>query len=232
MRGFADYGHGGADSGAVGYGRLEKKDIMTYGMKVTKRLREHGIEITEDRTTDTTMSLTERTNIEKASKYDFTISFHRNAFSDPGANGVETWVYNGHSGREAGILANAINSRLVNLGFTNRGVKEGNLHMLRETNSPACLIEMGFITNANDNVLFDSKLNDIVEAIVQGVCEYMYITYKPPYVAPSQPTTPPTESSTFFRVVVGSYNSRENAVAQQEKLKQAGFDSFLVAYQP
>lgn len=45
-----------------------------------------------------------------------------------------------------------------------------------------------------------------------------------------QPPTPPVESGTFFRVICGSYKDRVNAVSQQEKLKKAGFDSFLAIY--
>lgn len=226
MLGFMDYGHGGADSGATNGGRYEKNDTFDYGRKVANRLKEHGINILESRTGDTNPTLRERTNIENANNCDFTISFHRNSFSDSNAKGVETWVYNGHINRNAGKLAKSVNDRLAALGFYNRGVKEGNLHMVRETKSPAILIEMGFISNSADNSLYDNKINDIVEAIVQGVCEYINISYKPPYIAP-QPTP---QEGTYYRVVCGSYQNRANAEEMQGKLKAAGFDSFLLAY--
>ena len=57
----------------------------------------------------------------------------------------------------------------------------------------------------------------IAKALFEGITNTAY-------VAPA-----PVTSETMFRVVCGTYASRENAVAQQEKLKKAGFDSFLVA---
>lgn len=39
-----------------------------------------------------------------------------------------------------------------------------------------------------------------------------------------------TNGDTFYRVICGSYKDKNNAVAQQNKLKAAGFESFLEAY--
>lgn len=51
-----------------------------------------------------------------------------------------------------------------------------------------------------------------------------------PVVLPPQPPSNPTEPWTYFRVICGSYKDRANAVEQQEKLKKAGFNSFLAVY--
>lgn len=53
-----------------------------------------------------------------------------------------------------------------------------------------------------------------------------------PTPIPSTPNqTTPVESSGYFRVICGAYKERANAIAQHEKLKKAGFDSFLAIYQ-
>lgn len=38
------------------------------------------------------------------------------------------------------------------------------------------------------------------------------------------------EEGVFYRVLAGSYNSRENAENQVRKLKDAGFDATIVIY--
>ena len=45
-----------------------------------------------------------------------------------------------------------------------------------------------------------------------------------------KPGNSSTGSNTYFRVVVGSYKDRANAVKKQEELKAKGEDSFLLAY--
>ena len=47
---------------------------------VAKRLRAAGIVVDETRTNDTTVSLDARVKMELKKKYDYFISFHRNAF--------------------------------------------------------------------------------------------------------------------------------------------------------
>ena len=43
--------------------------------------------------------------------------------------------------------------------------------------------------------------------------------------------TPKPATKGFYRVVVGSYKDKDNAIKQQEKLKKAGFNSFLAYYE-
>lgn len=84
---------GGLDPGAVYKGRKEKDDVLKVGLAVAKELRRHGIIVDETRTKDVTMSLRERSNFEKKGKYDYFISFHRNAYKPEQAKGVETFIY-------------------------------------------------------------------------------------------------------------------------------------------
>lgn len=56
------------------------------------------------------------------------------------------------------------------VGFVNHGVNERpNLAVLRRTNMPAVLVEVGFINTDRDNMLFDSRFDEIAQAIANGI---------------------------------------------------------------
>ena len=216
-----DYGHGGSDGGACYNGRKESNDVLSLGKAVAAEMRRHGVTIDETRTSDTTVSLIARSDFENKKDYDYFISFHRNAFQPETANGVETFTYlNGSV--QAKSLANKVQTNLVAVGFLNRGVKEANFHVLRETYATAILIEVGFIDNTNDNKIFDTKNDDIIKAITKAILAQCGITYinKAVIVAPV--------SNVTYRVVAGSFTDKANADARVVELKAAGFESFIV----
>ncbi|QFG01300.1 N-acetylmuramoyl-L-alanine amidase (plasmid) [Psychrobacillus glaciei] len=163
-----DYGHGGSDPGAVYKNRKEANDNLILGQAVAKLLRAAGIQVDETRTTDKTMSLIERSNAEKKKKYDYFISFHRNAFQPEKAAGVETFIFSMDNSKSKG-LATAIQNSIVQCGFVDRGVKTANYHVLEKTNSAALLLEVGFIDNTSDNKLFDSKFDTIAKMIAEAI---------------------------------------------------------------
>ena len=172
-----DYGHGGEDPGAIYKGRCEKDDVLNIGKEVAKELRRHGVIVDETRTKDKTMSLRERSNFEKSGRYDYFISFHRNAFKPERAQGVETFTYL-NQGAKAKELADRIQKGLVDIGLVDRGVKTANFHVLRETKAPAVLVEIGFIDNSKDNKLFDEKRDEIIKAISKSILSQLEIKYK------------------------------------------------------
>lgn len=166
---FLDYGHGGADGGAPGIGgRLEKEDVIRVGLLIADKLRNQGIIVDESRTTDQTLTLKQRTDMANAKKIDYFVSIHRNSHHTSAANGVEVFSHE-NSSQKAKSLSNTIQRNLVNLGFRNRGSKHANFYVLRNTKAPAVLVEVGFITNDHDNHIFDTKLNDIAQAVADGV---------------------------------------------------------------
>ncbi len=169
-----DYGHGGSDPGAIYNGRKEKNDVLSLGKAVAAELRRHGVVVDETRTSDKTVSLQERVNFENRKAYDYFISFHRNAFKPEAAKGVETYTYLKPKAKTK-ALAGKIQTALVGVGFTNRGVKEANFYVLRETKASAILVEIGFIDNTEDNRLFDSKRNEIVKAIAGAILSHLGI---------------------------------------------------------
>lgn len=223
-----DYGHGGSDRGASYKGRFEKDDTLKLGMAVAKEVKRHGVKVDETRTRDQTVSLSARSSFERKGNYDYFISFHRNAFKPEAAEGVETFTFTRQTAK-AKSLATRIQKNLVGVGFKDRGVKKANFHVLRETRSPAVLIEVGFIDNTKDNQIFDSKFSGIVEAITRAILDEVGIKYKP-IGSLSPEASNSNTNETYYRVMAGSFKDRKNAEVQIEKLKRAGFDAGIMIF--
>ncbi|MFY9119184.1 MAG: N-acetylmuramoyl-L-alanine amidase [Syntrophomonadaceae bacterium] len=222
-----DYGHGGKDPGTVYKGRKESNDNLSLGRAVAAELSGHGVEVIETRATDKTVSLGERSGIANSSGCDYFISFHRNAFKPEQAKGAETFVYT-TPGTKSLQLGEKIQKAMADVGFVNRGVKKANFYVLRETKSPAVLVEIGFLDNTGDNKLFDSKRNEIIEAIVKAVLSQLGMDYKG---SPFGSKTAPNGGQVLYRVMAGSYAIRQNAEKQMERLKAAGFDAIIMTYE-
>jgi N-acetylmuramoyl-L-alanine amidase len=75
-----DPGHGGKDSGAVGYKRKKEKDIvLSVAKKVYKELKKRGYKVYMTRTKDYFVTLRNRTKMANKKMADIFISIHANA---------------------------------------------------------------------------------------------------------------------------------------------------------
>lgn len=122
-------------------------EISKYNGVKTHRL--------DDETGQIDISLRNRTNIANQIGSDFVISFHHNAFRSVYGNhgGTETWVQD----RLSEEFANVIHKSSVQaMGLRDRGVKYGNLHMNRQSDSLSCLVEFGFMDSLTDKIILDS----------------------------------------------------------------------------
>lgn len=135
--------------------------------------------------TSVNSSINGRVKISNDNKCDLFVSIHCNA---GGGTGTETLVY--AKGGEAEKLAVIVNDKLVNgLKLTNRGVKQGNIGVLRLTNCPAILVETAFIDTESDALLLKNNQEDFARLIYEGICEHLGIEYKESAI-PTPITTP------------------------------------------
>lgn len=229
-----DVGHGGADSGAVSGNRYEKNDALRLACAVEDYIESKTggkVDCQKSRTNDKYLSLEARSSWQKRHpEYEFFVSFHRDSWKTSSPHGSHVCVYsrvgkNSKSYKLANCIAKRLNPILKGRA---EGITFDNYHVLRETSCPACLIECGFITNPNDNKIFDSKFNEIVKAIGDGIIEYAGYKIVKPNVDKPKPK-PDTKDDTLYRVVTNTYSNKENAISEQKRLKEKGFDSFLVA---
>ena len=168
-----DPGHNfGGDDGAYatnnGITYVERDLNMQVAVKLKEKLEAQGYKVIMTRnpsdreTLEVTESLTKRVNIANNANADLFVSIHHNSAS-AAASGVEVYYsskpkdevfgggYNDSRLSTSMNMAASISTALANnTGAINRGAKDGNLFVIRNTNMPAVLIECGFISNPNE----------------------------------------------------------------------------------
>lgn len=169
-----DAGHGGSDPGAVGNGLREKDITLDIALRVKQLLEEKGFAVIMTRDSDVYPSLKERTDLANNANADIFVSIHVNS---GGGTGIETWWYSkGPEPQKSLELAKSIQNELIKeTNARDRGVKDGNLHVNRESKMPSALIEVGFIDNASDaaKLAQSSYKQQIAKGIVEGIIKYL-----------------------------------------------------------
>jgi len=180
---FIDQGHNptNPNAGAEGHGHREQDLVYTIGHELAALLRADGrFEVMLSRPTPQTQlgtsnasSLAARVNLANNWGADYFISLHANASEISSASGSEAFVYAPDS--DAYTLSENILIRLNNqTGLENRGVfVRPSLFVLRRTQMPATLVELGFITNAYDATLMYTKPELFALGVYNGILAYL-----------------------------------------------------------
>lgn len=165
---------------------------------------------------------------------DLDVSIHFNAGAGDSAGngkttGTEVYIYS--DGSKAKNYAQSVVMEIAKLGFKNRGVKTNQkLYVLRKTKAPAMLIECCFVDDKDDVAIYDYK--SMASAIVYGITGQQYIeptnSTSDDDASSAGSETSVGDKNALYRVQVGAYRNRDNAVALQAKLKAAGFDAAIV----
>lgn len=178
-----DPGHGlGSDTGATGINDLQEDDVtLAVGLKAGKILEDHGVKVVYTRKEDmrstpmdVTSSLQRRCDISNNANANYFISIHNNSADAESASGTET--FGNPDNPESAKLAQAIQDNIVQqVGMVNRGVKNGysdrHLYVIINTNAPAVLVELGFLSNNGDNAKLasDEYRQKFAQAIADGI---------------------------------------------------------------
>ncbi len=165
-----DAGHGGSDLGATYQGRQEKDDTLALTLAVGRLLAEDpDIDVVYTRETDMYDTPLVKARKANAANADYFISIHRNSTPVPSTySGVETLVYS--KGTRAETLARNIASALSAIGFADLGTTERkNLTVLKRTNMPAVIVEVGYIDTPKDNAFLDENFLAVARAIADGI---------------------------------------------------------------
>ncbi len=253
-----DAGHGGRDPGAVYNGRQEKDDTLRLTLAIGEILQNRGIDVEYTRTTDVYETPFQKAMEANEAGVDFFVSIHRNSFpQDNVVSGVESLVYN-----KEGIkyeMAQNINEQLETIGFVNLGVQaRPNLVVLKRTQMPAVLVEVGFINSETDNTLFDQNFDAIALAIAEGILDtldhpsvdddvdndmdddieytvqtgaYRNLRYAEELLMELREMDFPARierGDDYYRVRVGEFDDLEDAALMERRLKRAGYPTIIV----
>ncbi len=180
-----DAGHGGSDPGAIGKlnGRtVNEKDLtLSITYKVKDILESNGYKTSMTRTGDTLPSLTERPEQANAEGCALFVSIHINSAEAESAHGTEVYWSEENNGGEYGITskefaANVLDSMLNYMGSYDRGVKMANWAVTRRSEMPAILVEVGFISNAEEleAMCSDDYQNRVAKGIAEGIIDSLH----------------------------------------------------------
>ncbi len=196
-----------------------------------EELKKYDVEILrlDDPTGRTDVSLQARTSKANSWGADILVSCHKNAFRGIWGShgGTEVLIWNGNYSGKASTkrLASIILDEQVKAyGLRNRGVKEANLHMLRESNMTAVLVEGAFMDSTTDIVKLrsDAVLKKAGVGIANGIVTYLGL--KPKVVVPPKPAPVPEnlyrirKSWADDKSQIGAYSNLDSAIMVSKRV--------------
>lgn len=214
-----DLGHGGSDPGAVGQNKTHEADIvLAIGKTLNELLKDYDLDFKFTRLSDRHISLNERAKIANDFKADYFLSIHINSSKNKSVRGVEVWQYSNENDKlnkfSSGVCEDI--SKVFNI--KNRGVKlSKELSVLKNTKMPASLIEVDFISNIDAEK--DLNVNDNIKAIALAIRNNLIKLLELELHT----------NDTLYKVCIGAYKDKNNAVNQVKLAKDKGFlDTYII----
>ncbi|PLT30887.1 SH3 domain-containing protein [Peribacillus deserti] len=167
-----DPGHGGRDNGTTGLkGNLEKNITLRTASLLYDKLKAAGANAILTRSTDTYISLESRVSISHRYSADAFISIHYDGSPEDNANGFTSYYLHGYQETLAQELHYSL-SQYVKL--KDRGVREGDYHVLRENKRSAALLELGYLSNpAEEETIVSGRYQEAAATgIFNGLAHY------------------------------------------------------------
>ncbi|NLY52101.1 MAG: N-acetylmuramoyl-L-alanine amidase [Firmicutes bacterium] len=177
-----DPGHGGIDGGTSSGNLLEKDVNLRMGHILRQVLEAHEYQVVMTRTDDSDVShfvpegasryrrdLKGRVRLVGRVRPISLISIHVNWHKDSWRRGAIVYYQNGEA--ESRLLAEAIQRELNAIQPVERQIRAADFYVLRNTDAPAVLVEIGFISNPEDRKLMQDEayLTKQAEAIRAGI---------------------------------------------------------------
>lgn len=181
---YLDPGHGGLDPGAM-YKNIKEKDInLELSKKLENKLTSLGAIVYLTRYGDYDLSvnntinrkrsdLSRRGNIINRSNCDIFLSIHLNAESTGVWKGAQ--VFYSENNSENKKIAEILQSKFKKQLYSTRDYKKTtDLYLQKRIEQPGVLIEVGFLSNANDRYLLkqESYQKKVANVIANGLIEY------------------------------------------------------------
>lgn len=197
-----DPGHGGTDPGKPrgSENRLHEKDInLLISLKIGDYIRENlpQVKVLYTRTKDEYLSLQDRAEFANRNKADFFISIHANSSPKSSIQGTETHIYH-HKQAASKRLATLIEEEFrLRAARKSRGVIDAaqrghNLYVTQYTEMPSVLVEVGYLTNPQEEAYLNSAQG---QAIIASAVFRAFRTF-------IQQPIPAENRATYYRVQI------------------------------
>jgi uncharacterized lipoprotein YddW (UPF0748 family)/N-acetylmuramoyl-L-alanine amidase len=172
-----DPGHGGDDTGAIGplgSTYAEKRINLNTALKLRKELKSLGANVIMTRTTDVSISLSDRLTASRKARPDLFISIHANSMAD----NVDISKIKGFSVYYKEGISKPVSQSLltsaVNIGRADKGVRWANFYVVRGTWTPSILLELGFVPNPEEFELLSSDADQarLAKSMASNITQY------------------------------------------------------------
>jgi N-acetylmuramoyl-L-alanine amidase len=170
-----DAGHGGKDTGAIGpTGLFEKDVVLDIAQRVRDLLVKADVRVIMTRETDAFVELPDRPRLAKQQGATVFVSIHANASTRPASNGSETYYLSPQSQ----VLAQLVQEELARVpNLVPRGTKTANFLVLRESDVPAVLVEVAYVSNVDEEARLRQQAfrQRLAEAVARGVQRFLAV---------------------------------------------------------
>ena len=208
-----DLGHGGHDPGAIGANKTHEADVvLAIGKELNELLKGYKLEVKFTRLSNVYLSLSERAKIANDFKADYFLSIHINSATDSSVRGIEVWQYSNKNDKLNKFSKDLCEDVAKVFNVRNRGVKlSQKLSVLKNTNMPAALIEVDFISNVNAEK--DLKISSNIKSVALAIRDNLIDLFELESVT----------SYSLYKVCIGAYKDKNNAINQVRLAKEKGF---------
>ena len=178
-----DPGHGGSDPGAISVRGIREKQLnLSLAMQVKAILEKAGAKAIMTRETDIDVSspdasdrdeLRARAMVGNNNRADIFISIHHNSSANSDLSGTTTYYY--RKTLFDAVLAQSLQDAMVRAGgLINIGARTANFFVVKNTSMPAALVEVGYISNPQEEQLLTSQAfqQKMAQAIVAGIDQF------------------------------------------------------------
>lgn len=128
------------------------------------KLKAAGATVIFTRQQDTYVPLQSRVSMSHMNKADAFISIHYDSINDRSVRGMTTYYYHDYQQQFAADVHQGIMSKI---DLNDRGYRHGDYYVIRENNSKAILLELGYLSNATEEIKVTSE--QYQEAVSTGI---------------------------------------------------------------
>lgn len=182
-----DPGHGGGDPGTVGVGpTTEAENVLAIAWELKTMLEKAGAQVIMTRQTDQNPAqgtafagqqngqLAARVATANRSSGQIFISLHNDWNKNSYVEGTSVHFYKSQDLALAEALQNSLVAQIDSIDL---GVMRSNFYVLRNTNMPAALVEIGFLSNQKEAALLAQPTYRVAVArgLFAGIKEYFRV---------------------------------------------------------
>lgn len=190
-----DPGHGGSDSGAIGVGGLQEKDVnLDIAKRLQAELEKLHYDVYMTRTTDVFLSLAERVEVTNKQHPDIFVSVHANSINKSSIKGTMVLYYDadypqsdypasaemiGWSAISKSLAQDTLNAFVDKVGTVNLGLTESAVYVVRMGTVPSILVETAFVSNPSDAALLSdpAQRQKMAEGIAAGIAKFQSLPF-------------------------------------------------------